>query len=480
MRNFGFRRTRRTDYNPKQQGILLIPAHSGSLPAALFMIRRTMSKNKTQTDLDNFAEKMRLDQAVPVFETTKDAVNYIQNRLADIEAGSPEEAARRFSDLLEDNERRGLFEALLVKQAEESGAYRKKLASVYELSEGYSRGEYPYKNRYPAKLYEKELYELQVELIKLQEWVKRNNKRIVVIFEGRDTAGKGGTIRRFVENLNPRGARIVALAKPTEAEAGQWYFQRYAAQLPNPGEICFFDRSWYNRGVVEPVMGFCTQEQTNLFLSEVAGFERSLVRSGIILVKFWLSISKEEQLRRFKERQINPLKRWKLSPVDIASIDKWDDYTHAMEAMFRASDSLDAPWTVIRNEDKRRGRLNAIRVLLQSVEYDGRNLAHIGQIDPLIVGRAAMLLPNTAQALFTSAMNAAISSTDFEDEEKHRAIERLEKEVKGAMLPKDEPAEQPAKPAKSEKAEKTEKTEKSDKSDKSEKSGRSKSDKSGK
>ncbi len=217
----------------------------------------------------------------------------------------------------------------------------------------------------------------------------------------------------------------MALSKPTEAEARQWYFQRYAAQLPNPGEICFFDRSWYNRGVVEPVMGFCTPEQTKLFLSEVAGFERSLVNSGIILVKFWLSISREEQLRRFRDRQTNPLKRWKLSPVDIASIDKWDDYSKAMQAMFLASDTPFAPWTVIRNEDKRRGRLNAIRTLLRLVDYDGRNLEHVGSVDPLIVGRSEMLVSQTADMRLECA-----SGGHAEDAAKARRIRELEAQVK--------------------------------------------------
>lgn len=431
-----------------------------------------MPKDKIQESLDRLEDKLKLDQAVPVFETPKYAVSYIQNRLVEMKAASPEEAASRFYESISESERRGLFEALLIKEAEESGTFRKKLAAVYELSEGYARGDYPYKNRYPAKLYEKELYELQVELLKLQEWVKSQKLRVVVIFEGRDTAGKGGTIRRFVENLNPRGARIVALAKPTEAEAGQWYFQRYVAQLPNPGEMCFFDRSWYNRAVVEPVMGFCSPEETKRFLNEVSFFERSLVQSGIILVKFWLSISKEEQLRRFKERQINPLKRWKLSPVDIASIDKWDAYTEAMQAMFRASDSLDAPWTVIRNEDKRRGRLNAIRVLLQSVDYEGRNMDHVGQIDPLIVGRAAMLLPNTANYLFTGAMNAAIVHPSLDDEEKSRRIEKLEEEVKSAVLGATDPAQKPEKTEKADKSEKPEKTDKAEKAEKKDKNGK--------
>lgn len=388
-------------------------------------------KKKTHVSQEECA---KLDNALPVFDSPKQAFNYIENRFSDINASSPEAAAATLFQSLSQEDRNKLFEAMLVKEAADSGPFKRKKADLYELADGYAHGAYPYRNRYPLKLYEKELYDLHVELLKLQEWVKTNKKRIVVVFEGRDTAGKGGTIRRFVENLNPRGARIVALAKPTEAEAGQWYFQRYAAQLPNPGEICFFDRSWYNRAVVEPVMGFCTQEQTDNFLLEVSDFEKSIVRSGIILVKFWLSISQEEQLRRFKERQINPLKRWKLSPVDLASIDKWADYTVAMEKMFRASDTAEAPWTVIRNEDKRRGRLNAIRVLLQSVEYEGRNLEHVGPIDPLIVGRAGMLFPHTAESLFTGAMTAALRH-DGEESKKNR---KLEDEVKGGLQDIDE------------------------------------------
>lgn len=374
---------------------------------------------------EQLTEKLKLDDAFPVFDSSADAVDYVRGALATMPADSRAEAVQAFLAQLKPEERDRLFTALLTNAARKFKKLKNEVSNLYELSEGYGRGEYPYKNRYPAGLYEKELYNLQVELLKLQEWVKKTGSRIVVVFEGRDTAGKGGTIRRFTENLNPRGARIVALSKPTEAEARQWYFQRYAAQLPNPGEICFFDRSWYNRGVVEPVMGFCTPEQTKLFLSEVAGFERSLVNSGIILVKFWLSISREEQLRRFRDRQTNPLKRWKLSPVDIASIDKWDDYSKAMQAMFLASDTPFAPWTVIRNEDKRRGRLNAIRTLLRLVDYDGRNLEHVGSVDPLIVGRSEMLVSQTTDMRLECA-----SGGHAEDAAKARRIRELEAQVK--------------------------------------------------
>lgn len=389
--------------------------------------------------------------AVPDFDSGKDAAAFVRESIDAFNEESSEAAVARFAASLDRTDREKLFEALLMKEAQEVAALREKRKAIYELADGYSRGEYPYKNRYPEKLYEEELFHLQVELLKLQEWVKRTGARIAIVFEGRDTAGKGGTIGRFTEHLNPRGARIVALPKPTEVELRQWYFQRYVAQLPNPGEICFFDRSWYNRGVVEPVMGFCTQAQTDLFLSEVSYFEKSLVRSGITLIKFWLSISKEEQLRRFRDRQVNPLKRWKLSPVDIASIDKWDDYTRAMQAMFRASDSPEAPWTVILNEDKRRGRLNAIRVLLKSINYDGRDLEKIGAIDPLIVGRAGLLLSDAEETLFsTGAMTNALASGHVashelakktkqdpkEELKRAKRIEKLQAEVKNAMRSK--------------------------------------------
>ena len=330
-------------------------------------------------------------------------VTYLRDKLRDTPLVSPEESAAEVFKMLNrdltQTERDALFKLLLVKEAHQAGLFPKKPIDMNALSDKLREGAYPYKNRYPNKLYEKELYDLQVELLKLQDWVKRTNSKIIVLFEGRDAAGKGGTIRRFTENLNPRGARTVALSKPTENEAGQWYFQRYCAHLPNPGEICFFDRSWYNRAVVEPVMGFCTPEQTEIFLNEVTGFEQSLIRGGTHIIKFWLAVSQDEQRRRFRERRENPLKRWKLSPVDIASMDRWDDYSKAVRRMFQMTDTAETPWTVIRNEDKRRGRLNAIRVLLQSIPYDNRDMKKVGNIDPLIVGRAGSLFASNGDPL---------------------------------------------------------------------------------
>lgn len=254
-----------------------------------------------------------------------------------------------------------------------------------ELSPDISKGVFPYLHNYDDALYKEELYALQVELLKMQRYVKDAGLKIAVIFEGRDAAGKGSTISRFTQNINPRGARVVALPKPTDAQAGQWYFQRYVAQLPSPGEVVFFDRSWYNRAVVEPVMGFCRPEQTQLFLNEVPAFERSLVEHGIHLTKFWLDVSRDEQKRRFKQRRVDPVRRWKLSPVDIASLDRWDDYTAAIEEMFRKTESPVAPWTIIRSDDKRRARLNAIRVFLHSIEYAEKDEEQIGPVDGLIV-----------------------------------------------------------------------------------------------
>jgi polyphosphate kinase 2 len=211
---------------------------------------------------------------------------------------------------------------------------------------------------------------------------------VVILFEGRDAAGKGGTIRRFMEHLNPRGARVVALEKPTETELGQWYFQRYVQHLPTAGEISLFDRSWYNRAGVERVMGFCTSDEYNEYMRQAPEFERNLVRSGIHLIKFWFSVSKDEQRRRFKERKVHPLKQWKLSPIDLASLDKWEDYTKAKEAMFFYTDTTDAPWTVIKSDCKKRARLNAMRYVLHKLPYTGKDMSSIGLIDSLLVGRA--------------------------------------------------------------------------------------------
>lgn len=257
-----------------------------------------------------------------------------------------------------------------------------------ELSPTLREGGYPYRNLMSRKAYEKEKYRLQVELLKLQAWVRETGQRLVILFEGRDAAGKGGAIKRFMEHLNPRGARVVALEKPTEVERGQWYFQRYVKHLPTAGEIVLFDRSWYNRAGVERVMGFCTPQEYDDFMQQVPEFERHLARSGTHIVKFWFSVSREEQHRRFKEREIHPLKQWKLSPVDLASLDKWDEYTEAKEAMFARTDMADAPWTVIRSDCKKRARLNALRYVLNKLPYTNRNLDAIGVADPLIVGRA--------------------------------------------------------------------------------------------
>jgi polyphosphate kinase len=262
-----------------------------------------------------------------------------------------------------------------------------------ELSANWREGGYPYKNLMSRKSYERQKYSLQVELLKFQMWVKDTGQRVVILFEGRDAAGKGGTIKRLMEHLNPRGARVVALEKPTENERGQWYFQRYVQNLPTRGEIVLFDRSWYNRSGVERVMGFCSDAEYTEFLRQVPEFERQLVRSGIQLFKFWFSVSQREQRRRFKERQIHPLKQWKLSPVDLASLDKWEEYTVAKEAMFLHTDTPDAPWTVVKSDCKKRARLNAMRYILQRMRYDKRDLKKIGPVDTLLVGRPG--LPST-------------------------------------------------------------------------------------
>lgn len=261
------------------------------------------------------------------------------------------------------------------------------------LSDNWRSGGYPYRNLMTRKFYEKTKYKLQVELLKLQQWVKKTGERVVILFEGRDAAGKGGTIKRFMEHLNPRGARVVALEKPTDAEQGQWYFQRYVEHLPTRGEIILFDRSWYNRAGVERVMGFCDQEEYLEFMRQAPEFERNLVRSGIHLTKFWFSVSRNEQRRRFKERERHPLKQWKLSPIDLASLDMWDEYTKAKEAMFQHTDSVDAPWTVIKSDCKKRARLNALRYILHSMPYTNKDLDAIGSVDPLLVGRAQFHYP---------------------------------------------------------------------------------------
>lgn len=252
------------------------------------------------------------------------------------------------------------------------------------------REDYPYTEKLRRKAYDKSKRALQIELLKLQHWVKEHDERLVVLFEGRDAAGKGGTIKRFTENLNPRGARVV-LEKPTERERTQWYFQRYVAHLPAAGEIVLFDRSWYNRAGVERVMGYCSTREYLEFMHQAPGFERMLARDGIHLVKFWFSVSRNEQRNRFMNRQTDPVRQWKLSPVDLASLDKWDAYTEAKELMLFHTDTADAPWTVVKSNDKKRARLEAIRHVLHRFDYPGKDASVAGEPDPLIVGPAAQL-----------------------------------------------------------------------------------------
>ena len=260
-----------------------------------------------------------------------------------------------------------------------------------ELVQDWQEGGYPYKNLLSRKSYERQKYRLQVELLKLQAWVKATGQRVIVLFEGRDAAGKGGAIKRFMEHLNPRGARVVALEKPTTEEQGQWYFQRYVAHLPTAGEIVLFDRSWYNRAGVERVMGFCTDAEYTEFMRQAPEFERMLVRQGVHLFKFWFSVSRREQRRRFKEREGDPLKQWKLSPIDTASLDKWDEYTRAKEAMFFHTDTTDAPWISIKSDCKKRARLNAMRYLLHALPYAKKDADRIGPVDALLTGRAQVV-----------------------------------------------------------------------------------------
>jgi len=249
----------------------------------------------------------------------------------------------------------------------------------------FENGMYPYADRIKKNAYEAEKALLQVELLKVQRWVKKSGKKVVILFEGRDAAGKGGAIKRFMEHLNPRGARVVALEKPTVAEQTQWYFQRYIKHLPSAGEIVLLDRSWYNRAGVERVMGFCDPTAYLEFMRQCPEIERMLVRSGVLLFKYWFSVTQDEQRRRFESRKNDPLKQWKLSPIDQASIDKWDDYTEAKEAMFFYTDTADAPWTLIKSDDKKRARLNCMRHFLASLNYDDKDAETVGQPDSFIV-----------------------------------------------------------------------------------------------
>ena len=249
--------------------------------------------------------------------------------------------------------------------------------------------DYPYRYKMKRPVYERNKAELQVELLKVQSWVQETGQRIVILFEGRDAAGKGGTIKRFMEHLNPRGARVVALPKPSDRERGQWFFQRYIEHLPTAGEIVLFDRSWYNRAGVERVMGFCSPTEYLEFMRQCPELERMLVNSGIHLFKYWFSVTQGEQRRRFRERQRQPLKKWKLSPIDLESLDKWEDYTEAKEAMFFYTDTADAPWTIVKSTDKKRARLNCMQHFLNALDYPNKDTRVVRGPDPLIVGNAA-------------------------------------------------------------------------------------------
>jgi polyphosphate kinase 2 len=263
-------------------------------------------------------------------------------------------------------------------------------------SEAWREG-YPYDEKMSRREYEAIKRELQIELLKMQSWVKDTGQRVVMIFEGRDAAGKGGTIKRFTEHLNPRGSRVVALEKPTERERTEWYFQRYISHLPAAGEIVLFDRSWYNRAGVERVMNFCSPAEYLEFMRQAPDLERMLVRSGIHLIKLWFSVSRSEQRHRFELRETDPVRQWKLSPMDLASLDKWDAYTEAKEAMFFYTDTADAPWTVIKSNDKKRARVAALRHVLHVLDYPDKDGTLTQAPDPLIVGPASSVFEHGEQ-----------------------------------------------------------------------------------
>jgi polyphosphate kinase 2 len=285
----------------------------------------------------------------------------------------------------------------------DGGETRHRLAEMRHdpeaIAQFFESGEYPYATKMRTRAYEAHKLELQRELLKLQRWVEDTGERVVMLFEGRDAAGKGGTIKRFTEHLNPRTARVVALQKPTERERTQWYFQRYIAHLPAAGEIVMFDRSWYNRAGVERVMGFCTPNEYLEFMRQAPEFERMLTRSGIRLYKYWFSVTREEQRRRFDSREHDPLKQWKLSPIDRASLDKWDDYTEAKEAMFFYTDTADAPWTIVKSNDKMRARLNCMQHFLETMPYPNKDRSIVSGPDPLIVGSTEHVIGRDATLL---------------------------------------------------------------------------------
>ena len=352
--------------------------------------RRAVEGDVIDADVQGGVGPQVIEQAVKAAQGAKIAA--VQDILA---SGTPDNAAAQSRQLRAILDGASPDDAAALRRALFNGTellQRKRLIKPdEELADDWRSGGYPYKNLLSRKNYEAQKYLLQVELLKLQAWVKETRQRVVILFEGRDAAGKGGAIKRFMELLNPRGARVVALEKPSETERGQWYFQRYVEHLPTAGEIVMFDRSWYNRAGVERVMGFCTNAEYDEFMRQAPDFERHLVRSGTHLIKFWFSVSRSEQRRRFKEREAHPLKQWKLSPIDMASLDKWNEYTLAKEAMFVHCDTSDAPWTVIKSDCKKRARLNALRYLLNRMPYAKKDLTIVGAVDPLIVGRPSLV-----------------------------------------------------------------------------------------
>lgn len=348
--------------------------------------RRASMGDIPQSNTENGIERFVVDEAVSAAQAAK--VNAVKDIIGNTPPYDVKTLARVLQGIMEgtSTDDAAVLRNALLRQPYSSNGH---LSPDDTLAKNWQDGVYPYENLMTRKNYEKQKYKLQVELLKLQAWVKETGNRVVVLFEGRDAAGKGGSIKRFMEHLNPRGARVVALEKPTEVEQGQWYFQRYVEHLPTAGEIVMFDRSWYNRAGVERVMGFCTDNEYNEFMHQAPEFERSLIRSGIYVIKFWFSVSQKEQQRRFENRKVHPLKQWKLSPVDLASLDKWEDYTTAKEAMFHYTDFPESPWIVVKSDCKKRARLNSMRFVLHRLPYDGRNLKKIGAVDPLLVGRAS-------------------------------------------------------------------------------------------
>lgn len=288
---------------------------------------------------------------------------------------------------MEDTQAIAVTEAVAVE-----GGGPKSFPAASPLHQAFESGRYPYARLMGRVAYEAEKAKLQAELLKVQIWAQETGQKFVILMEGRDAAGKGGTIKRFMEHLNPRYARVCALTKPSDVEKGQWFFQRYLAHLPTAGEMVFYDRSWYNRAGVERVMGFCSPTEYLEFMRQAPELERMLVRSGIRLYKYWFSVTREEQRARFLARETDPLKMWKLSPIDKASLDRWDDYTEAKEAMFFYTDTADAPWVIVKSNDKKRARLNCMRHFLSTMDYPNKDHAVVGTPDPLIVGRAQQVL----------------------------------------------------------------------------------------